>query len=126
MVWLLLAVVASLNGLLRNTLITPRIGESGGHVVSTVLLCVLFIAVTSLVIRWIGPRSGRDVKSIGMMWLVMTIVFEFVAGHYAFGHSWDRLFADYNIASGRVWILVLITTYLAPMIAAWIRKIDLT
>jgi hypothetical protein len=39
-----------------------------------------------------------------------------VAGHYAFGHAWETLLADYNLLRGRVWLLVLATTFVAP---AW-------
>ena len=55
------------------------------------------------------------------IWLVLTLGFEFIAGHYAFGHSWERLLADYDVCSGRVWLFVPIATLLAPRLAAAIR-----
>ncbi|HII01788.1 TPA: hypothetical protein HA351_09125 [Methanosarcinaceae archaeon] len=37
--------------------------------------------------------------------------------------GWDRLLADYNILKGRVWILVLLTTFLAPwLVGTYLRK----
>jgi hypothetical protein len=44
----------------------------------------------------------------------MTVAFELLAGHYLFGNTWERLLADYNVLRGRIWVLVLITTFLAP------------
>ena len=121
--WMVLSVVAILNGILRNAFISPKIGELGGHVVSTMLLCALIILVTLSLIKWLGPNSKRDVIAIGLFWLLMTVAFEFLAGHYLFGHPWNRLFADYNMAKGRIWALVLIATFVAPMSSARIKRL---
>ena len=40
-----------------------------------------------------------------------------LAGHYVFGNSWYKLFADYNILKVRIWSLVLLTILLAPYIS---------
>lgn len=122
-IWFLLSVVAVLNGILRNSFITPNTGEYTGHVVSTMTLCVLIYLLTWLLIRWIGPDSCCDAIFIGLLWILMTVSFEFLAGHYLFGNPWERLLADYNIARGRVWVFVLITTLVAPVCTARIRKL---
>jgi hypothetical protein len=48
--------------------------------------------------------------------LGLTVGFEFLAGHYLFGNPWRRLLEDYNVVRGRVWMLVLLTTALAPLL----------
>jgi hypothetical protein len=121
--WLLLAAAANLNGILRNSLITPWIGEHGGHIVSTVLLCGIIILLTMWLIKWIGPRDRKDAVAIGALWVSMTATFEFLAGHYLFGHPWSRIVADYNIAAGRVWPLVLVATFAAPLLSARSRRL---
>jgi len=55
---------------------------------------------------------------IGILWILMTVAFEFLAGHYLFGTSWEKIIADYNIARGRIWILVLVATLISPILAA--------
>ncbi|MDX1489006.1 MAG: hypothetical protein R3268_12435, partial [Acidiferrobacterales bacterium] len=49
-------------------------------------------------------------------WLVLTVAFEFGFGHYIAGHSWERLFADYNIMQGRVWSLFLVWMLILPFV----------
>lgn len=120
-IWLLLAVLAVATAGLRTGLITPRIGEHGGHVVGTILFCLVIFFVAWLSIGWIGPAVPRDTVHIGILWVVMTVAFEFLAGHYLFGNSWERLFADYNIMRGRIWVLVLISTYFAPRLGMVLR-----
>jgi len=114
--WGLLLVIAVANGALREYLLAPRLGGQAGHVVSVVVLCAAIFVVALLTIRWIGPRGRRDAVLIGATWLALTLVFEFLAGHYLFGNSWEKLFADYNLLRGRVWILVLLVSLFAP---AW-------
>jgi hypothetical protein len=49
---------------------------------------------------------------------VLTLAFEFLAGHYLFGAPWPQLLADYNVLRDRIWVLVLATTALAPWLTA--------
>jgi hypothetical protein len=34
-----------------------------------------------------------------------------------------ELLADYNVAAGRIWVLVLVTTMLAPLLTAYMRQL---
>lgn len=116
-VWFLLVAAAIFNGTLRVGLLAPAAGERAAHLLSTLLLCVLLLLIARMTMGWI--RAGGHVRwtGIGALWLAMTLAFEFLAGHFLFGAGWDRLLADYDIAAGRIWILVLLTTFLAPRVA---------
>ncbi len=122
-VWLALSVVAVLNGTFRQFVLLPSAGAHAGHVISSVTLSLLILLVAWLTIAWIGPTSARDAWAVGVLWLATTVVFEFVAGHYLFGHPWSKLLADYDIRQGRVWMVVLIVTVLAPRWAAGTRRL---
>jgi hypothetical protein len=117
-VWLGLVVLAVVNGAIREALIAPRLGERAAHVASTITLCAAIVVVTWLVINWIAPATTAAAWVVGSTWLVLTLAFELLAGHYLFGASWQRLLGDYDVLSGRVWILVPLTTWLAPWLAA--------
>lgn len=120
-VWLGLVALAVANGSLRTLVLNPRLGERAGHIISTLLLCLLVLAAASLTIRWIGPSSRADLLWVGGFWLALTIAFEFLAGHYLFRNFWIKLLAEYNVLQGRIWVLALTTTFLAPLLAAWMR-----
>jgi hypothetical protein len=122
-VWVVLAVVGVANGIVRGAILAPRLGDQRAHVLGTLLLCVLLWAVAVAFIRWIGPRTVTEASLVGLLWAVLTASFEFLAGHYVFGNSWEQLLADYNIWRGRVWILVPILLYLAPR---WAYRLRLT
>lgn len=120
-VWLGLVVLAVLNGVTRNTLLTHRLGEQSGHVISTLTLTAVIFLVAWLSTPWIGPANAGEAVTIGLIWVLLTMAFEFLAGHYLFGHSWEKLRADYNVARGRVWALVLLASLLAPVWAERMR-----
>jgi hypothetical protein len=116
--WLVLTVLAILNGALRNYTYSRVVGEYAGHVISSVVLIVLFPLVTYVFLASVKVAyRSLDLLLVGAIWLVLTVAFEFLFGHYVAGHPWSRLLGDYNILKGRVWALVLLAVFLAPLIA---------
>ena len=115
-IWLLILVFAILNGALREGLLRPRLDDAGAHILSTVLLAAAVFAVARITIDWIGPLRSRDGWVIGLYWVALTVAFEFLAGHYLFGTPWPVLLADYRLSEGRLWILVLASALLAPVL----------
>jgi hypothetical protein len=117
-VWLLIVLVAVINGGIRQASISPRTGDTAGHAISTVTLCAAILLLCWGTIGWMRPTTTRVAWSIGALWVTLTLAFEFLAGHYVFGTPWRQLLADYNIFRGRIWVLVLVTTATAPWLAA--------
>jgi hypothetical protein len=117
LIWLLLVLIASINGFIRVAWLIPTVGDYWGHVTSCITLSALIGIITWSTIAWIAPLTATDAVQIGAVWVTMTLAFEFLAGHYLFQAPWHQLLADYNLAAGRLWILVLLTTLVSPMIA---------
>jgi hypothetical protein len=121
LIWLLLVVLAIVNGTVRTFWLVPHLGDQTGHIISCVSLsCLVFLAAW-LFIGWIHPSSSGEAMGLGAFWLAMTVMFEFGAGHFLFGNSWEKLLADYNVLRGRLWFVVLIVTFLAPVWASRLR-----
>jgi hypothetical protein len=115
--WLILLALAIANGTARESLLTPRFGSTLAHALSTVVLCILIFIVGSLVMPWIGPATARDAWVISGVWVVLTLAFEFLGGHFIFAKPWKALMEDYNILAGRIWVVVLVVTLLTPVIS---------
>jgi hypothetical protein len=126
LIWCALLLIASINGLVREALLIPRIGEVGGRAISTLALSALIVVLTWISIGWIAPRSAQQAWAVGVIWVVLTLAFEFLAGHYVFHNAWSRLLEDYNVVRGRIWILVLMTTLVSPRLCASLRNLSLT
>lgn len=119
--WLALLLFAILNGALRQAILIPYFGERAGQIVSTLLLSAIILGAAWVLLPWIHPRTGRDAWIVGALWLVLTVAFEFLGGHYLFGDPWEELLAAYNLAQGQIWVLVLITTLVAPVVVFPLR-----
>ncbi len=115
--WLILMVLGVLNGIIRVGLYADSMTDLQAHQLSTFTLMVIILLFTYVLIRFKGfDMTQRQALIMGVIWTVSTIAFEFIAGHYVFGHSWDALLADYDILSGKVWVLIPLTTLVAPYI----------
>lgn len=122
-IWLVLLAVAILAAVLREGLLTPRLGAGAAHVVGTLAVVVVFAAIIWASARWVSPTLARsELIAAGVVWLVATVLFEFGFGHYVMGHSWARLLAEYNLLAGRLWVLVTLTLLCMPVIAGELRR----
>ncbi len=112
-VWLLLAVLANINGLVRNFGYGQFVSELTAHQISAVIFIFILLGVSYL---FFGKKdyTVKELWLAGSMWLVMTVIFEFLFGHFVIGHSWQKLFFDYNLLAGRLCSVVLLVTLLAP------------
>ena len=114
--WFGMAVVAVLNGALREKTYGARIKELTAHQISTLTGVSLLGGYIWLLSIFRPIASPTEALSIGGIWFGMTIAFEFLFGHYVMKHPWKRLFYDYNIFEGRVWVFVLVWTAVSPYI----------
>ena len=109
--------IAIANGTLRQAVFLAPLGDQRAHQLSTVTLIVLFAVYTRwLMLRW-KPASRRETVTIGITWVVLTVLFEFGLGR-ALGRDWSVLLADYNLLAGRLWLLIPIWVLAAPTLLA--------
>ncbi|MEW6378856.1 MAG: hypothetical protein AB1611_04535 [bacterium] len=117
-VWFILLILTVMFGAFREAFFIPYTGMNG-TVARAILLPVAIaytLIVTYLFLKRAKGYTQKDTVILGLMWLVLTIGFEFLFGHYIMGHPWEALLADYNILAGRTWGLFLVTIAVAPVI----------
>jgi len=118
--WVILAVIAVANGTFGKFVVSRWLGDYGSHVYKSIVVIVAVFAAGWFYARqtqgsgWVGAALGA-----GLLWLGMTVTFEFIAGHYLFGNPWESLFKDYRIWKGRLWSLVLLSDLAAPFLMGW-------
>ena len=120
--WTGMVLLAILNGVIRERVFKRFMGELTSHQISTFVGLILFGVYIWFLTGLFRIETSRQALLVGSMWLIMTIVFEFVFGHYVMKHSWRKLFQDYNVFEGRVWVLVLIWTAVAPYLFYRLRS----
>jgi hypothetical protein len=114
--WLPMTVIGIANGVLREATYGKRLSELRAHQVSTATGVVLFgLYVWGLSRLW-PLQSGGPAIAVGLLWIGLTVLFEFGFGHWVAGHTWHELLRDYDLLAGRVWVLLLLWIGIAPWV----------
>jgi len=119
--WAGLIPIMIANGVARESLYGPKVGDLPGHQISTAIGVLLLFGYVWLVFPWLRLTSPADGWRVGGLWVLLTVCFEFGFGRLVAGHSWSRLLQDYNLLAGRVWILFLAATALIPWLIFRVR-----
>lgn len=114
--WIPMVVIAVANGVLREAWYAQHLSELQAHQASTVSGVVLLGIYMWAIMRIWRPSSAGQALAIGLVWLGLTLAFEFLFGHFVAGHSWHRLFQDYNLFAGRMWVAVPVWVAIAPSV----------
>jgi len=123
-IWLILMVVAILNGIAREKLLHPTFGQVPSQILSGILLSSLILLLAWVALPWFGNLSPAQYWLMGGDWLLLTLIFEFTFGHYVAGQSWHELFETYrprSLMHGNLWLVILTLTLLSPFLAATLR-----
>lgn len=123
-VWFLIMIVESVHGTLRRLFLEPAVGDLRARQVSVFTGMALILAVAFLCIRWLRARSGSELLLTGLLWVVLTLIFEIVLGRAVLGYEWDRIVEDYDIRRGGLMGFGLLFMFFAPVLAARLRGID--
>jgi len=122
-IWLLIVVAAIVNGVLREKVIVPMIGMETALPISGVTLSVVIFLFSLISVSFIGASESKTYLKIGMYWVLLTLLFEFIFGHYVVGKSWAELIQVFNIQKGDLFILVLLVTAFSPWLSVLIRGV---
>ena len=120
--WCGFVLMAVINGALRESVITPRLGGVRGGQLSAILLAVIILLITFGGIRWIAPKDSSDAWRVGFGWLLLVLLFEFGLGR-AQGMSWSSMLEEYKFWTGKLWVLVLLSAMTAPFLTGRLRHL---
>lgn len=123
MVWFMIAFAESVHGTLRRLLLVPRIGELLSHQIGVVIGSGIIFTIAWFCVCWFGPGSHRQQFQVGVLWVVLTLIFEFTLGYF-FGYSLERILSDYNIAKGGVMVFGILFMLFSPALAARARRLN--
>ena len=122
-IWLVIVVVAVFNGVFREKVLVPLIGAGFSLPLSGVLLAMLIFLVALLSVSIIGSSEQKKYILIGLVWLILTLSFEFLFGYFIAGKSWQEILGVFNIMKGDLFIVVLFAAGISPWLAAKARGI---
>lgn len=114
LLWLPMIILGVFNGAFRELVYQPHVNELLAHQISSITgILVLGAYIWVVTLRW-QLFSAKEALLIGAWWAFLTILFEFVMGHFIMHHPWSRLIMDYNIFEGRLWGVVVLWLFISP------------
>lgn len=114
--WFAFPFAAIFNATLRELIYKKPLGDLAAHQISTATGIIFFGIIFYFIFKKWEIESAKHAILVGLIWLGLTILFEFGFGHYVMGNSWKKLFHDYNLVEGRVWGLFLVWITVAPFV----------
>ena len=121
--WLLIAVLAIVNGAARELVLVPLLGQKLALPVSGFYLSGLIFGMTFFLLPVLGRLRPSHYRTVGGLWLGMTVAFEFLFGHFVMQKGWSVLLEAYRVHEGNLWVMVLIVTAVSPYLAAKLRGV---
>jgi hypothetical protein len=116
--WAIILCLAVANGVLRESVLIPRLGGAAGLRLSGAILCLLILLVAYGLVRTARGLTAAQGLRVGALWLGLTLAFEFGFGLYVRHRPLAELLEAYTFKDGNLWPLVLAVTLLAPAAAA--------
>ena len=122
LVWFVIIGVETVHGILRGLFLAPLIGDFPARRVSVFTGSVLIFLVTYVFIRWIAATTRIQLVSVGLMWVVLTILFEFGLGRFVLDLPWERLTEDYDVTRGGLLGFGLLFMAATPTLVTMLRS----
>jgi hypothetical protein len=120
-IWLVMLLAAILNAALREQLFAPWLGKAAALPLSGITLSALVFGIALVFIPRFGNLRTTLYFTIGLVWVVLTLAFEFLLGHFLLGQSWRETIQVLNVKQGDLFALVLVVSLLSPWLAARLR-----
>jgi hypothetical protein len=121
LVWLVIIAAETVHGILRGVLLVPIVGDLPARQIGVLIGSLLIFAVAYLFIRWIAVQTKLQFLAVGLIWVVLTILFEIGLGRLVLGLPWERLTEDYDVTRGGFMGVGLLFMAAAPWLAARLR-----
>ena len=121
LVWLCLIPVAILNGGLREHLLCPLVGQSWALPLSGLSLSLLIFFVTWTLLPLTGRFRRGECLAVAILWPLLTAAFELLTG-LSSGFTLKELAEAYNPSTGNLWLLVILSTAISPIVTIQYRR----
>lgn len=112
--WFPMLVLAIINGAVREKLYGPRMSERSAHQLSCLSGIILFTLYTAGLNTVVPLESDGQAVRVGVLWLAMTMAFEFFMVCCLQKKPFSAALDDYDITAGRMWPFVLLAVAVLP------------
>lgn len=120
LIWIMIIPIAILNGGFREYILV-KLGILA-RPLSGIILSVCIFAVAYFLVPKIKNCVKRDYIIFGVIWFILTNLFDLVA-YIKDGGGFADLLQSYNILTGNTWLIVVLTALFAPIVVMRIKAV---
>lgn len=120
LIWIMIIPIAILNGGFREYILV-KLGILA-RPLSGIILSICIFAVAYFLVPKIKNCVKRDYIIFGVIWFILTNLFDLVA-YIKDGGGFADLLQSYNILTGNTWLIVVLTTLFAPIVVMRIKAV---
>ena len=120
LIWIMIIPIAILNGGFRKYILV-KLGILA-RPLSGIILSVCIFAVAYFLVPKIKNCVKRDYIIFGVIWFILTNLFDLVA-YIKDGGGFADLLQSYNILTGNTWLIVVLTALFAPIVVMRIKAV---
>ena len=118
LIWAMIIPIAILNGGFREYVLVKLGGLA--RPLSGIILSICIFIVAYLLVPKIKNCVKRDYIIFGIMWFILTNLFD-LSSYIKAGDGFAGLLQSYNIFTGNLWLLVVLSALFSPIIVMKIK-----
>lgn len=111
-----LACAEMLHGIVRTTLVTPRIGKERAIKLSAVTGTLLALTICYTLVPGINLASPGAHLALGVLLAVFMAGFDVAIGRIVMRKAWSKIWPDFNPATGNYLLFGLIALMFIPLL----------
>ena len=119
LIWVMIIPIAILNGGFREYVLV-KLGVLA-RPLSGIILSICIFIVAYLLVPKIKNCVKRDYIIFGIMWFILTNLFD-LSSYIKAGDGFAGLLQSYNIFTGNLWLLVVLSALFSPIIVMKIKE----
>ena len=103
-IWLVIMFAAVANGAFRDNIIAPEFGAVAALPLSGLLLSLIIFTLSWLSVPLLGRHDTATWLTIGFLWVILTLSFEFSFGYFIAGMSLQGIIQIFDLSSGNLFL----------------------
>jgi hypothetical protein len=107
----------------QEAILVPYVGDFRAWQIGVFTGYAIFFVIALVSVRWIRTTYTSQLFGVGVLWVILTLVFEVSFGRFFLSYSWKRVACDYNLAEGGLLPLGLAALSVSPCLAGKVRKL---
>ena len=121
-IWLVIIFAESIHGTIREIFLAPLIGDLPARRIAFFTGIILIFLIAYLFSNWLNADSFSKLLTVGGLWVILTVGFEFALGLFVLNYTLPRMLEDYDITRGGLMGFGLLFLLFAPNIADRLRR----